>query len=163
VDLDKLMREVIAQNEQLQTPQAEIEWQPPLLKVMAHEPSLAQCVANLLSNAVKFVLPATTPRVKIWTEPMPGERGAAGASPDAGEPMVRIWFEDNGIGIDSANQGRIFGIFERVHSVEQYEGTGIGLAIVRKNIERMGGSVGVQSEPGIGSRFWIQLKAAAGE
>jgi two-component system CheB/CheR fusion protein len=161
VDLDKLIREVISQNEQLQAPQAEIEWQPPLLKVIAHEPSLAQCIANLLSNAVKFVLPATTPRVKIWTEPVPAEPGPAGPSPDAGNRMVRIWFQDNGIGIDPANQGRIFGIFERVHSVDQYEGTGIGLAIVRKNIERMEGSVGVESEPGLGSRFWIQLKAAA--
>ena len=172
VDLEKLLREVIAQNEQFQAPQVEIEWQAPLLKVMAHEPSLAQCVTNLLANAVKFVLPATTPRIKIWTEAVPAKGGGDVSSPasagkggitgdETSPPLVRIWFEDNGIGIDPANQGRIFSIFERVHSVEQYEGTGVGLAIVRKNVERMGGSVGVESEPGIGSRFWIHLKAAA--
>jgi signal transduction histidine kinase len=120
--------------------------QSPLLNVIAHEAALGQCITNLLGNAVKFVLPGTLPQIKIRTEPVEGQ--------------VRIWFEDNGIGIEPSNQDRIFGIFERVHSAQEYDGTGIGLAIVRKAVERMGGSVGVESEPGNGSRFWIQLKAA---
>jgi signal transduction histidine kinase len=119
---------------------------------MAHEPSLAHCITNLLSSAVKFVLPATTPRVKIWTEPVRIEAKAE-AGETSKEEMVRIWFEDNGIGIDPVNQTRIFGIFERVHSPQDYEGMGIGLAIARKNIAGMDGSVGVDSEPGTGSRF----------
>jgi signal transduction histidine kinase len=74
--------------------------------------------------------------------------------------MVRIWFEDNGIGITREDLTRIFGIFERVHPREIFEGTGIGLAIVRKAVERMGGTVGVESDPGKGSRFWLELPAA---
>jgi signal transduction histidine kinase len=72
--------------------------------------------------------------------------------------MIRIWFEDNGIGIPMEVQARMFMMFQRLNPPEQYEGTGIGLTIVRKAVERMGGKVGVESEPGKGSRFWIELK-----
>jgi signal transduction histidine kinase len=65
--------------------------------------------------------------------------------------------EDNGIGIEKGQQEKIFEMFHRLHHTEEYEGTGIGLAIVRKAAERMGGQVGVESEPGQGSRFWLQL------
>jgi signal transduction histidine kinase len=65
--------------------------------------------------------------------------------------------EDNGIGIAVEHQERIFRVFERLHGVETYPGTGIGLALVRKGIERMGGRVGVDSQPNQGSRFWIEL------
>jgi signal transduction histidine kinase len=104
---------------------------------------LTQCVSNLLSNAVKFVENGKTPKVKIWT--------------DSIGPEVRIWFRDNGIGIDRAHQSRIFQMFERAPHETPYDGTGIGLAIVHKAVERMGGKVGVESAPGEGSRFWIQL------
>jgi signal transduction histidine kinase len=73
---------------------------------------------------------------------------------------VRIWIEDNGIGIDPKYQERIFQVFERLHGVETYPGTGIGLAIARKGVERMGGRVGVESQLGQGSRFWIELGKA---
>ena len=73
---------------------------------------------------------------------------------------VRIWIEDDGIGISPAAQKRLFRPFERVHRNEGYEGTGIGLAIVRKAVERMGGEVGVESDGKHGSRFWIELMAA---
>jgi signal transduction histidine kinase len=65
--------------------------------------------------------------------------------------------EDKGIGIDVQNQKRIFYVFERLHGSEIYPGTGIGLAIVRKGVERMGGQAGVESQLGQGSRFWIEL------
>jgi signal transduction histidine kinase len=70
---------------------------------------------------------------------------------------VWLWVEDNGIGIKPEYQKRIFGIFERVHPEGKYEGTGIGLAIVRKAVERMGGTVGIESDGVNGSRFWVQL------
>ncbi len=76
----------------------------------------------------------------------------------AGE-RVRIWFEDNGIGIEPEAHERIFGLFQRLHT--NYEGTGLGLAIVRTAAQRMEGAVGVESEPGRGSRFWIELKRAS--
>jgi signal transduction histidine kinase len=66
------------------------------------------------------------------------------------------------IGIAPNDQRRIFGIFERVHSTQQYEGTGIGLAIVAKAVERMGGHVGVESADGRGSRCWLELSGATG-
>ncbi|HEY9607343.1 MAG TPA: ATP-binding protein, partial [Allocoleopsis sp.] len=67
------------------------------------------------------------------------------------------WVEDKGIGIDVQNQKRIFYVFERLHGSEIYPGTGIGLAIVRKGVERMGGQAGVESQLDRGSRFWIEL------
>jgi two-component system CheB/CheR fusion protein len=146
IDVDALLRDIVHQSPAFQAPRVDIQVQGPLPKVLGHESSLTQCITNLLGNVVKFVLPGITPHVKIWAEPRDGQ--------------VRIWFEDNGIGIESANVSRIFGIFERVHSTQQYEGTGIGLAIVRKQVERMGGSVGVESEPGNGSKFWLQLRGA---
>lgn len=73
---------------------------------------------------------------------------------------IRLWIEDNGIGIEPRHQENIFQAFERLHGVEAYPGTGMGLAIVRKGVERMGGRVGVESNCGEGSRFWIELLQA---
>jgi len=104
-------------------------------------------LTNLLSNALKFVPPGVQPRVQVWTETLP--------------QYVRLWVEDNGIGIASENMDRIFGIFQRLHPRDQYPGTGMGLAIVKRAAERMGGRAGVESVPGRGSRFWVDLKPAA--
>jgi signal transduction histidine kinase len=144
VDLEKLLEEAIRNEPAFQAPQAQIKIQAPLPSVLAHEPSLMQCATNLLSNAVKFVLPGVVPRVTVRGELLAED--------------VRLWFEDNGIGISSADKERIFALFGRLNPVAEFEGTGIGLAIVRKAAERMGGKFGVESEPGQGSRFWIQLK-----
>jgi signal transduction histidine kinase len=73
---------------------------------------------------------------------------------------ARVWIEDHGIGVDPEHQERIFNVFERLHGGESYPGTGIGLAIVRKGMERIGGQAGVESQPGEGARFWIELPRA---
>jgi signal transduction histidine kinase len=73
---------------------------------------------------------------------------------------VRIWIEDNGIGIDPKYHHRLFRMFERIHPDQNFEGTGVGLAIVRKAAERMNGTVGMESDGKNGSRFWIQLQKA---
>ena len=70
---------------------------------------------------------------------------------------MRIVVEDNGIGIDPARAEKIFTLFEQPHHSSETGGTGIGLAIVRRGVERLGGQVGVDSTPGAGSRFWIEL------
>ena len=118
----------------------------PLARVLAHRTVFGQVLANLLTNAVKFVAPDTPPRVRIWTE----RRG----------DWIRLGVEDNGIGIEPEHRERIFRAFERLHGVEQYPGTGIGLAIVQKGIARLGGQVGVESTLGQGSRFWVELRSA---
>ncbi len=125
---------------------AEVVIDGALPAVRGHRATLVQVALNLVANAVKFVPPDVTPRVRIRAE----KRGRE----------VRLWVEDNGIGIDPEHQEAVFRIFERLHDVEEYPGTGIGLAIVRKGVERMDGSAGVESEPGKGSRFWVQLPKA---
>ena len=73
---------------------------------------------------------------------------------------VRICVQDNGIGIAPENHRRIFRMFERINPTSEFEGTGIGLTIVRKAAERMDGRVGFESQPGVGSTFWIEIKRA---
>ena len=118
----------------------------PLGRVLAHRTVLGQIVGNLLTNALKFTRPEAPPRVRIHAERAPGR--------------VRLWVEDNGIGIAAEHRERIFRAFERLHGLQQYPGTGIGLAIVQKGALRLGGQAGVESEPGTGSRFWVDLREA---
>jgi signal transduction histidine kinase len=148
VDVDALVQALITERPEFSLPQSDVSVDGPLLRVLAHEGTLSQCLTNLLGNAVKFVEPGNTPRVRVWTE----NRIAEGA-----DTRVRIWVADSGIGIRQEDQPRIFEIFERLNSTQRFEGSGIGLAIVRKAVERMGGKCGVESEPGKGSRFWLEL------
>jgi PAS domain S-box-containing protein len=104
---------------------------------------LIQILVNFLSNGLKFTKPGVAPVVRIWSE--------------QDEYVVRVWVEDNGIGIAPEHHARVFEVFQRLHGVGQYEGTGIGLAVVRKGVERMGGKVGMESQLGNGSRFWFEL------
>jgi two-component system sensor histidine kinase/response regulator len=143
VELEALITEIIDHDSDLQPPRAVVIMERPLPKVIGHEASLTQCVSNLLCNAVKFVAPGTQPVVRIRAQDLDGD--------------VRIWFEDNGIGISPEEQGRIFEPFQRSSIAGRYEGNGLGLAIVRKAIAKLSGQFGVESELGKGSRFWIQL------
>jgi signal transduction histidine kinase len=167
VDLDKLARDMIATYPNWQAPKVIIQIEGSLPHVLGHEGFLTQCVSNILSNAIKFVAPGVTPHVRIWAEDRPvavapasrsaeNEKGAGEGVSDA--PTVRIWFEDNGIGIAASDRGRVFRMFERINPAEQFEGTGIGLTIVRKAVQRLGGRTDFDSEAGKGSQFWIELK-----
>jgi PAS domain S-box-containing protein len=146
INVEELLHQIIHERPEFQPPKSDVRMERPLHAVQAHEAYLTQCITNFLDNAIKFVPEGRQPRVRIRDEVLDGQ--------------VRLWFEDNGIGIPRDAQGRIFGIFERIHPETAYPGTGIGLAIVRKAAERMHGTVGVESEPGKGSRFWLQLATA---
>ncbi|HEY9741758.1 MAG TPA: PAS domain S-box protein [Coleofasciculaceae cyanobacterium] len=173
VDLASVVATGLSQLEaELQQKHAQVTVEQPLPDVMAHRATLVQVVTNLVANAIKFVPPGVQPQVRVWVQ----ERGSQSLSEEGeGEDAlpttynlqrttpdnsVRLWVEDNGIGIEPKHQERIFNVFERLHGAETYPGTGIGLAIVRKGVERMGGRVGVESQLGQGSRFWIELRKA---
>jgi PAS domain S-box-containing protein len=145
VDLDRLVRDIVETYPNGQPIKPQISIKGTLPKVMGNEALLTQCISNLLNNGAKFVSPGTTPRLEISAEVRK-------------EAVIRVWFKDNGIGIAPENHERIFGLLERIHPTTDYEGTGIGLTIVRKAVERMGAQVGFESELGKGSNFWIQLK-----
>jgi PAS domain S-box-containing protein len=146
VNVENVLRDAIQNYPALQPASADITILTPIPQVLGHEAYLTQIVSNLLGNAVKFVERGQKPRVEIQSE-VQGE-------------MVRIGFKDNGIGIAPEHQHQIFQIFGRVYPEKKYEGTGIGLAIAKKAAERMGGSVGVNSELGRGSEFYVILRKA---
>lgn len=143
VNVDKLVHDIIRDYPGFQAPQAHIEIPKPLPPVMGNEAFLTQCLSNLLSNAVKFVPPGICPRVQVEAH--------------VANKRVRLHVIDNGIGIQREHQARLFTLFHRAHT--GYPGTGIGLAVVRKAAERMGGHTGLESTPGKGSNFWIELPA----
>ncbi|PSN13118.1 hypothetical protein C7293_17225 [filamentous cyanobacterium CCT1] len=150
-ELDDVVAETLKQlGAQIEEKQAQINVAASLPRVMAHRSTLIQVVINLVGNAIKFVKPTTQPQIDIFAEETYQDEGR----------WIRLWIVDNGIGIAPEHQERIFRVFERLHGAESYPGTGIGLAIVRKGLERMGGQAGVESQLGHGSRFWIALPGA---
>jgi PAS domain S-box-containing protein len=107
------------------------------------EVRLTQIFSNLLSNALKFIEPDRPPEIVIGCEEL--------------SRHYRFTVQDNGIGIAPAHYSRIFEIFKRLHTREDYPGTGAGLTIVKKIVESHGGQIGVESEPGKGSVFWFTI------
>jgi signal transduction histidine kinase len=183
IDVDGLVSEIVAHIPALQQPGV-LTVQAPLHPVIGNRTMLQQCLSNLLDNALKFVSPDDPPRITLWSEihAWPAAPAASPSSPlpfqpptphpsaspqwnggfertPHGDAQVRIYVEDNGIGIAPEHQRQVFGIFERIQGQQKFEGTGIGLAIVARAVQRMHGHCGVESTPGHGSRFWISLPA----
>ncbi len=165
VDVQGLLRGIIETYPAFQPPHVEIQIEGPLPRVLGNEAALTQCLSNLLGNAIKFVAPGRRPQVRVWAELQKPEAASADSPHPAPEttpspfPAVRLWFADNGVGIPKEAQERIFKMFQRLD--KSYDGTGVGLTVVRKAVEKMGGRVGLESKPGVGSQFWMELKGAS--
>ena len=144
VDTMALLKQLIETYPQFNEERGQITIEKPLPAVMGNDALLTQCFSNLLTNALKFVAPGKQPVVRIFAEGK-GKR-------------VRLVVEDEGIGIEKEGHDKLFQMFQRLQ--KQYPGTGIGLALVKKAVERMNGKAGVESEPGKGSRFWLDLEKA---
>ncbi len=148
VDLDHLLRGILDTYPEFIAHRPRIIIAGPLPVVLGNEAGLTQCFSNLINNAVKFVPEDREPDVRIRAEPVFPESDPRG-------DWVRVWVEDKGVGISANMVPKLFHMFQR--GSNSHEGNGIGLALVRKVVERMGGKVGVMSELGQGSRFWIEI------
>lgn len=173
VSFDELIEDLVSVTPALQDGVLTVE--SSLGAVVAQRTLLQQCISNLFDNALKFSRPGVPPRIVVRTEPrataQPGPATSTGVpfnsptssphrTPHHNLPIRRLWVEDNGRGVPEGAHEKIFGIFERVSGVEHIEGTGIGLAIVARAAQQMGGSCGAEPASGEGSRFWIDLPAA---
>jgi PAS domain S-box-containing protein len=146
VELERVVEGVVGRLEnEAKEKNARIVALGPWPAVLAHAPALGEVLINLVTNSLKFVAPDVTPVVLLRAE----EEGG----------WVRVWVEDNGIGIAPEYHEQVFRVFNRLNG-EKYPGTGMGLAIVQRAIERMGGRAGLESNSEQGSRFWIELRKA---
>ena len=144
VDLAEVVMTVVEDLKLLiEEAQAEVVVEPFSFTVQGYQSILTQVISNLVTNALKFVPSDTRPRVRIWAS--------------LRDRYVRLWIEDNGIGISAEDRQKIFEVFIRLHGINSYPGTGVGLAFVKRGMERLKGRVGVESELDAGSKFWIEL------
>jgi PAS domain S-box-containing protein len=156
VDLGEVVADVRADlAELIRSKGAEVAFDGPLPEVWGDRARLGQLLANLVANGLKYN-DKPDPRVEIGAAEGAGPEGAA---PDDGG-WVTVWVRDNGIGIDPQFHAKIFKLFRRLHTPEEYEGTGAGLAICSKIAQAHGGRVWVESEPGRGSTFFVSLRRA---
>lgn len=147
------MNEIVTQLQQLelsvvlQEKQVIVDIPQPLPCIAADPVQIRQLMQNLIANGIKYQPKDRTPRITITSKP-------------AADDMVRIEVTDNGIGIKAEYISSIFVMFKRLHTRNEYEGTGIGLSVCKKIVERHGGKIGVESVPGVGSTFWFTVSAA---
>jgi PAS domain S-box-containing protein len=147
VDLSQVAREVLGDLEdRLERTQGRVELGP-LPAIEADPTQMRQLIQNLLSNALKFHKPGVPPVVHLREAPLEA----------AEADWVAIEVSDNGIGFEEKYLDRIFGIFQRLHGRGEYEGTGVGLAVCRKIVERHGGRITARSAPGAGTTFTVTL------
>jgi light-regulated signal transduction histidine kinase (bacteriophytochrome) len=147
VDLSALVRETLRGMEPT-TRERNIVWKiPPLPAVQADPAMLKLAFANLLGNAVKFTRPRDPAQIEIGCTGREGER-------------VIFFVRDNGVGFDPQYAHKLFGVFQRLHRADEFEGTGIGLANVRSIIARHGGRTWAEGKPNEGATFYFTLKAS---
>ncbi|HJW26936.1 MAG TPA: PAS domain S-box protein [Rhodocyclaceae bacterium] len=149
VEVEAVMRQVLEEMEEDirdMGAAVHLDFPPGLSSVQANHHGLVQVLRNLIGNAVKYSAGATLPRIEI------------GARIDGA--ICRIWVEDNGIGFDMVYHDKIFEIFRRLHTYDEYPGSGVGLAIARKAVERMQGKIWAESAPGQGATFFVEFPVA---
>jgi signal transduction histidine kinase len=160
VDLGKLTHEVVTDLEvRIQETGGHVEVNE-LPTLDADPMQMRQLFQNLISNALKFNKEGTTPHVKLSAGPVDGIGSERGAHVE--DEHYQIICEDNGIGFENKYSDRIFGVFQRLHGRNQYEGSGIGLSVCKKIVERHGGSIKAESSPGEGTKFIIDLPVKQG-
>ncbi len=157
LDLNQVVKQVVSDLEvRIEQTKAKVEWDK-LPSIYADSTQMHQLFQNLIGNALKFSKPDTTPHVKITSQILDtSPLGAAG-------PACMISIQDNGIGFDEKYLDRIFTIFQRLHGRHEFEGTGIGLAVCRKIVDRHGGVMTARSKLGEGATFLITLPIAQKE
>ena len=147
VDLEKVSRTVLRIfGDEIAVKKADVSEEFRVKHILGDPAGVERVLFNLVGNALKFAHPERLSRVHIVAE----KKGL----------NVRVSVEDNGIGLDPKYRDRIFGVFQRLSTGNNAVGTGIGLAIVKRSVEKMGGKVGVESTPGEGSCFWFELAQA---
>jgi PAS domain S-box-containing protein len=156
VDLSTVVRDVVSDLEELIRQHGAAVQIDPLPTVDADDLQMRQLFQNLIGNALKFHPPGSPPQVRVSARVLGGPRGG----PDEpGGASFEIAVADNGIGFDEVYLDRIFGVFQRLHGRGEFEGTGMGLAICRKIVERHHGKISARSRPGHGSTFLVTLHA----
>ncbi|HJW25574.1 MAG TPA: ATP-binding protein [Rhodocyclaceae bacterium] len=147
VDLAEAVHSVVAErSEEIHQRGVLVRVEMPPAKVQADPHGLAQVLRNLVDNALKYSAKVASPEVEIGGE----NRGGT----------YLMWVRDNGVGFDMSYHDRIFEIFRRLHTEQDFPGTGVGLALVRKAVDRMGGRVWAESAPGQGATFYLELRSA---
>lgn len=147
IRVEDLVDEILAQHRlELEQSGARVDVHLENARITVDRENLFQALGNLIDNAIKYSRQATPPRIEVGCESQPG--------------ILKIWIRDNGIGFDMVYKQKIFEIFQRLHGQGQYPGTGIGLAIVSKAVQRMGGQVWAESQPGQGAVFTVAVPTA---
>jgi signal transduction histidine kinase len=150
VDLSQVASGVLADLEtRVESSDGRVEVEHPLPTVEADALQMRQLFQNLIANGLKFRRPDVPPVVRVSAAILPPQNGSG--------PMCEIRVADNGIGFDEKYLDRIFNVFQRLHGRNEYEGTGIGLAVVRKIAERHGGRVTAHAHEGEGATFVITI------
>ncbi len=128
--------------------------------VRADPSQIRSLLQNLIGNALKYRAPDRTPVIRVDVEDTTGEDDVPTSADGALAPMVTVAVSDNGIGIDPAFHRRVFRVFERLHGPHQYGGTGIGLAVCKRIVDRHDGRIWIESTPGVGTTVRFTLPAA---
>jgi PAS domain S-box-containing protein len=149
VDLNEIVKQLqqLELSVVLQEKQVTMKVPKPLPTVSADPVQIRQLMQNLIANGIKYQAKGNLPQITVTSKP-------------AVNGMVRIDITDNGIGIKPEFQQAVFVMFKRLHTRNEYEGTGIGLAVCKKIVERQGGQIGVESEYGKGCTFWFTIPVA---